>query len=627
MIKRNLGVHIFVGLVCLLGLQRVIFFLHFLPFTDFKKYGLQVLAKGILFDGTVAAFYSFAVLFLYAFFPKNFRRLCLFGLFFNGLFLLFSEFYFFEEYRARFNYFAIDYLYYPREVIEFVWANYPILKLSILFAFLAIGVIWLLERFFQQGTKKERIQSFLKNGTISLLALGSGSWGLNINSMNVTPNREVNELSGNGYFTLGYALRTNEVDFPKFYRTISSGRAQKITEEMRGASAPVALIDGPHTKAPFNVVLIMCESFSADYTGVHHSTWNKNLTPNFDKLARAGIHFPNFHSTGTRTVRGLEGIWASYPPVPGDALLHRPKIQNIQTIARVLKDAGLTTTFVYGGFATFDGMERFASANGFEQIIDRRHIEKPSFVNEWGVADEDIFRAAMQSMDKEYQRGKKFFTSVLTVSNHKPYTFPEGRLSDQWNPNQKMRFNAVRYMDWSIGKFVDELKTKPYFDNTLVVVVGDHGARVYGDELIPILSYEVAFAIYGPKILKERSGTTQDVLCSSIDVTPTILDILGLSYRSVFFGTSCLKKNKQTAFAPVQYDREIGILWSDRLSLLGPMKQALEYAYDPKTRALTRKDIDPVYLEKTIAIYQKAFEMYQNESFNVEKNENKSIAP
>jgi len=99
---------------------------------------------------------------------------------------------------------------------------------------------------------------------------------------------------------------------------------------------------------------------------------------------------------------------------------------------------------------------------------------------------------------------------MLTVSNHKPYTFPKGRIAEipletkrppalGWSdrvrslfgmkPKEKSTRNrAVRYTDWCLGQFFEKAKKEAFWTNTIFVVVADHGARVYGSQKIPIRS-------------------------------------------------------------------------------------------------------------------------------------------
>ena len=121
------------------------------------------------------------------------------------------------------------------------------------------------------------------------------------------------------------------------------------------------------------------------------------LTPEMDRLAlQEGLLFDNIYASGNRTVRGMEGALSSFPPLPGDAIVHRDRSENVETIARVLKREGYETMFLYGGHATFDNMKPFLVANGYDRIVDEKDFPNPAFVNVWGVSDEDIYAGAIR---------------------------------------------------------------------------------------------------------------------------------------------------------------------------------------------------------------------------------------
>ena len=109
----------------------------------------------------------------------------------------------------------------------------------------------------------------------------------------------------------------------------------------------------------------------------------------------------------------------------------------------------------------------------------------------------------------------------MTTSNHKPYTFPAGipGVPEKGGGREA----GVRYADYAIGRFFEMAKSKPWFDDTLFVIVADHGARVYGREDIPISTYEIPLLIYSPRHIKPSQVAT---LTSQIDVAPKALRLI-----------------------------------------------------------------------------------------------------
>ena len=235
-------------------------------------------------------------------------------------------------------------------------------------------------------------------------------------------------------------------------------------------------------------------------------------------------------------MRGLEAITASFPPIPTVSILRRPGNQGIATWGQVMNELGYQSSFLYGGYGYFDDMNSFFAGNGF-QVLDRTDIENVRFENVWGVSDEDLFDRAIQHYDEQYASGKPFFSIVMTTSNHKPFTFRPGLEQEGIKPEGGGRQSGVRYADYALAYFLRQAAKQPWFDDTVFVVVADHGARVYGKAEIPLETYEIPLMIYSPKHLAPRQV---DTLMTQIDIAPTVLGLLGLPYEAPFFGVDIL---------------------------------------------------------------------------------------
>ncbi|MEK7744803.1 MAG: LTA synthase family protein, partial [Elusimicrobiota bacterium] len=239
----------------------------------------------------------------------------------------------------------------------------------------------------------------------------------------------------------------------------------------------------------------------------------------------------------------------------------------------------------------------------------------PVFATVWGVCDEDLLDRALIETRALHARKKPFFATVLTVSNHKPYTYPKGRIPE--DPDLQARPHAVKYTDHAIGRFLDLASKEDFFKDTLFAVVADHGARVYGKEDIPIHSYEIPMLVVDPKSPSSRRVST---LGSSIDVGPTLLAMLGPGYESVFFGRDLLSIAPKTAFALMHHNRDIGMLRQGRLVVLGLNKTAGFYSLDPETRLLApapKGEGDEELEKDAAALFQTADELYTRQRYAV----------
>jgi phosphoglycerol transferase MdoB-like AlkP superfamily enzyme len=337
----------------------------------------------------------------------------------------------------------------------------------------------------------------------------------------------------------------------------------------------------------------------------------RDLTPNFDAYAQRGLWFSNTYASGTRTVRGLEALTASFPPIPTVSILRRPGNDGIATWGRVMRDLGYQTSFLYGGYGYFDNMNAFYAGNGFT-VLDRADIDHVRFENIWGVSDEDLFDRAIRHFSEQHARREPFFSIVMTTSNHKPYTFRPG-LEQSGIPAQGGgRAAGVRYADYALGYFLREAEKQPWFDDTVFVVVADHGARVYGKAEIPLRTYEIPLMIYAPKHVKPQRV---DALMSQIDVAPTVLGLLGLPYEAPFFGQDVLHTPEASRIALFSHDHDVAIYRDGRLAVLGLDGSVHDYLYDRVHGTFGRTQPDPALDALGIAYFQTATELFQSHRY------------
>jgi phosphoglycerol transferase MdoB-like AlkP superfamily enzyme len=263
-------------------------------------------------------------------------------------------------------------------------------------------------------------------------------------------------------------------------------------------------------------------------------------------------------------------------------------------------------------------MRSFAVRNGYDRFVEQKHFRHPTFSTIWGVCDEDLMMRAVDEFSELAKTGQPFCGTVLSVSNHKPYTYPKGKIPE--DPDKRLRENAVKYSDYALGRFFEAAKKEAFWTNTIFVVVADHGARVYGKQSTPIHSYEIPLLIAGPAAVKGPSRAGQ--LGCSLDVPTTILGLLGRPYESIFFGRDLLKGQPDNGRVFLNHNRDIGLLTHDRLVVLGLMQTVEFYQGDPKKvdmSLLTQPtDADHEYQKDAIAIYQVADDLYTSRRYRID---------
>lgn len=504
------------------------------------------------------------------------------------IFTALAEVLFWEEFESRFNLIAVDYLIYPTEVAGNIRESYPVVPLlSAVFALAAV-VWWPVFAAIKRRMASVEVPSVrarLRGAFLYLGALCIVAYSLNAETLQASTNRAVNELGKNGSATFFRAFLTQGIDYNQFYRTMPKEEAYALLRryyeglgETFSSSDPTSLVRShlaePNGLGKLNVVVLVQESLGAQYVGAYGD--QRGLTPFLNSLAQESMMFSNAYATGTRTVRGLEAMSASFPPIPSESIVKRPGSDHISTLGSVMRSHGYQTSFLYGGYGAFDSMNEYFGGNGFA-VSDRLDIKNPNFGNIWGVSDEDLYKHAVDYFDQLASSSQQPFLSfVLSTSNHKPFTFPPGipGVAEKGGGREA----GVRYADYAIGKFFELAKTRPWFSNTIVVVIADHDSRVYGRAYVPVDRYRIPAFIYAPGKIAPQVVSKA---FSSMDLGPTILGLLGLPYDAPFYGVDVLKPTVP-ADKPVMFshNHNIAIFSSGNLTVLGLQKEVRSFRYE-----------------------------------------------
>ena len=590
---------------------------------------IKTLAMGTWFDLNALAFLIAPLLVITALMPNkwrnkpwisNLRWVVLWVIVFSLIFGAVSEVIFWQEFTTRFNFIAVDYLIYTHEVIGNIQESYPVPIIILTIAFSALAVVIASRQIVVFNNNpisfKQKIGLLLLALVLPLLSFKLG----NVDQMEFSKNAYANELAGNGLFSFSAAARRNELDYDKFYKTIPQALAistlkaagtdrkpitETLAEEHDDDAHKVAEL-GPFKRRPKNVVLISVESLSAEYLGTYGN--KQNLTPVIDQLAKESLVFDRFFATGTRTVRGLDALSIAIPPIPGQAVVHRPDNEHLATIGEFLEAQNYSTFFIYGGYGVFDNMNAYFKGNDYK-VIDRTDFDKSTIQaeNVWGVDDESLFENSIKVFDDNVKSDKPFFAHIMTTSNHRPFTFPANKI----DLPQGKREGAVKYTDYAIGQFIAKAKTKPWFKDTLFVIVADHCASVAGKTKLPVAKYHIPLFFYAPDLLPAGHYGR---IASQIDIVPTLLDVLGAKGEDHFYGQSMFEAaaEKQPERAFISNYQQLGYYKNDTLIALSPKQKAEAYKVDPLTFDETPTKVDGQLLNEAIAYYQTAARAYKH---------------
>jgi phosphoglycerol transferase MdoB-like AlkP superfamily enzyme len=531
-----------------------------------------------------------------------------------------AEFTFWNEFASRFNFIAVDYLIYTREVIGNTRESYNLPLLLSTVGALGLAV-WTLAMWRVRPLLQRPLAAW--RATLVAIALWVAAPVAAIGVAEArykefSGNPQLNELAGNGYFEFWHAFRYNEIDYDRFYSTIPRQRAvRELALELSGHRANITITQRPNEREvvadgprkPLNVVLVSIESFSAEFMEAFGN--RQALTPNMDRLARDGLLFTRMYATGTRTVRGLEALTLSVPPTPGHSIVKRPHNDHLFTVGEVFKAYGYEALYLYGGYSYFDNMREFFSGNGYT-VIDRSVLraDEVHFENVWGVADEDLFALTLREIDQRHAAGTRVFAHVMTTSNHRPFTYPDGRIDI---PSRSGREGGVKYTDWAIGKFIEGARAKPWFDDTVFVFVADHTHKGRGLHELPIENYHIPCIIYAPAHVAARQV---DTIASQMDVAPTLLGLLNVSYRSKFFGHDILREGRDHPRALMSNYQTVGYYESGRIVELRPNAH-FRVVDATSGRELPMDDLGRHLVDEAISYYQLAAEAFRFKDLKV----------
>ena len=584
---------------------------------------LRLYLLGLFFDLVAFSYFMIPIILILTFIPdRSLKNGLLYFLFFVTFFIILfngvSEYFFWEEFGVRYNFIAVDYLVYTTEVLGNIKESYPIPYLVSAILLVNICLVYILVRSRRLKAITES-KSTLRNRSIigfCLLLLPLLSYfTVNYSWAEKSGNRYNNELSKNGIYSLFAAFFSNELDYETFYaKRVNPTNFADLNNLLKSTNSTAKgvnpfdvtrMIVNPGEEKKYNVLFVTVESLSGEFLEYMGGKRGK-LTPNLDTLVKKSLLFTNFYAVGTRTIWGLEAVALSAPPKPGQSVIKRANNENMFSMGQIFKQKGYSLKFIYGGHGYFDNMNYFFENNGYA-IIDRSDLEdkEVTFDNAWGVCDQDLLNRVLKESDRSFVEGKPFLNLAMTTSNHRPFTYPEGLVDI---PSGKSREGAVKYCDYAIGEFIRKASLKPWFSNTLIVVMADHCAGSAGQSELPFMDYRIPLIIYNPGLIAPRQI---DKLCSQIDVGPTLFGLLNWSYESKFFGKDIVKMEPSEERAFIANYQKLGYIKNDRLTILSPQEKVTYYKIDRFKGSMEKCQKDENLLNEAITYYQSANYVYK----------------
>lgn len=318
-----------------------------------------------------------------------------------------------------------------------------------------------------------------------------------------------------------------------------------------------------------NLIFIVSESLEASTVSKKNGgQFEKSVTPELEKLAMENINFSYTDKIGgfkmspgaTLTTGALATLNSGVGPIVNfDKFLEKPDdkyMPGAYSIGQVLKKEGYSNSFILGSDANFGKRRQFYESHGVKEIIDLYKAREMGYIPPnyhdgwWGYEDAKLFEIAKKEISKKAKDEKPFFTTLLTVDTH----FPEGQLPSGYKLEfDRPYLDVYRNQSKMIGEFIDWLKKQEFYEDTVIVITGDHlTMRKSFFEEGPRYVYNV---IINSNIDSDKSRIKNRKFVTE-DMTPTILSALGYNIKGDRFGMGTnLFSDKKTITEEIGYEK------------------------------------------------------------------------
>ncbi|AJY76706.1 LTA synthase family protein [Paenibacillus beijingensis] len=301
-----------------------------------------------------------------------------------------------------------------------------------------------------------------------------------------------------------------------------------------------------------NLIIVQLEAFQN--FPVHLKLDGKEITPNLNKLADEGFYFPHiFQQIGQGNTSDAEFMSnTSIYPTGTIAMSTGYGNRNLPSLPKLLEQENyVTNTFHINSVGFWDRIKMYP-ALGFNKYYDKPYYNNDHF-NDFGASDEELYRVAVEKMSEHKRQNQSFYAQIVTTSGHFPFQVPEDRkqitIPDSLEGTELGNyFTAVNYTDYAVGKLIERLKAANLWEDTTLVLYGDHFG-LQPQDIDPQEAKRTLGITYDPRITRfnipliihtagSKSGQVVNQVGGQVDIMPTVANLMGIS----------LKEKQYTAF-------------------------------------------------------------------------------
>ena len=468
----------------------------------------------------------------------------------------------------------LQYINTPKDMLASVKWHTIFLGMTFLIAFAFIVSFFYLKyiSIFLLKTKPGKLKSAILFAVIlpSLVIPIRGGFDtspVNLSTAYFHENSFANHAAVNLLWNFGYSFTINSSKNSQF-DYLEPELAKKITHNLyKENNKTNYLLKGNKP----NIIIIILESFTAQL--VEPLGGAKGVTPNFNELTRQGIFFTNFYANDSRSDKGIVAILSGYPSLGIVSVIRSPKkSQSLPFISKCLSAIGYNNSFYYGGDINFGNMNSYLYNGGFNSIISKSDYLKSEVLSSWGVPDHISFNRLFNDIDKS---DGPFFKVYFSLSNHEPFDVPIKPVFKGTDSDSRMS-NSSYYTDSCLGNFVSKLKASEYWDNTLLIILADHGHIFPG--WAPAYSfrrYHIPMLWLGGVISKDTVITRHG---SQVDIAETLLNQLQIPDKEFVFSKDLLSESSES-FAFYAFKNGFGFI-----------TDSIRYVFDNDSRKVILKE-------------------------------------
>lgn len=351
------------------------------------------------------------------------------------------------------------------------------------------------------------------------------------------------------------------------------------------------------------------------------------ITPNLNKFIKESTYFPNFYQQiGTGTTSDAEFVTAtSVHPIGDVAMSYSTKDAELASLPKILNGENYETMTFHTNDVQFWDRNLMYNTLDYDRYYDVEYFGEEDFIS-FGSSDEILYEKTLPELVRINEEGKNFYASIVAMSSHHPYSLPEEyhqiKLPEEYNDTKLGKYLiAVNYADYAFGQFIEGLKANGLYDDTLLVVYGDHYALpIEGDtdiehfeEIVGRPYSDLADKYNVPLIIKmpgQTEAKTVDLVGGQVDTLPTVLNLLGIDPNNYhLYGKDLL--NNDDNLVPIRYYIPSGSFVNNEVFYIPGEKFEDGYAIDIKTREQV-EDISQYKDE-----YMKAVELLKGSDYYV----------